>query len=417
MATWIKIAALNLLRNGRRSLFTISAIGIGFAAVVVFGGFIKYIFAGLEDSHIYSQGNGHLAIFKQGFLAKGKLDPAGYLLDESDVARIRDALKSFADVEIVTPQLHISGLLSNGDVSVVMFAFGRVPSDVAAIRNHGKGWVAKLDLFTGKPLQDDISYGVGLSVGLAKELELGLGSDAIAVAPTINGQMNALDVHVFQLFDTGVEVLNDTVMAVPLKLAQSLYDTAGVERVAVLLEGSQDVGAARDAFLRALRDRGLEVEIKTWRELEPAYTKVEEMFNLIFIFIFIIMLIIVVMSVVNTMTMAVVERTREIGTLRALGVKRSGIVKLFAVESALLGALGCLLGMILTGIGWLMVSVVLKPTWVPPLVTKRVPLQFYIVPEYIAYAALLLILLSMLAAIFPARRAARLEVIDALGHV
>ena len=80
MLVWLRIAARNLFINARRSLFTILAIGLGYAAVNVFGGFTEYMFTGLEDSHIYAQGNGHLTIFKKGFLDHGKLNPVAYLL-------------------------------------------------------------------------------------------------------------------------------------------------------------------------------------------------------------------------------------------------------------------------------------------------------------------------------------------------
>ena len=79
MMTCIKLAIRNLFRNGRRSLFTIVAIGLGFLAVNALGGFTAYIFTSLQDSYIYAEANGHLTIFKDGFLSKGKLDPTRYL--------------------------------------------------------------------------------------------------------------------------------------------------------------------------------------------------------------------------------------------------------------------------------------------------------------------------------------------------
>jgi putative ABC transport system permease protein len=82
----------------------------------------------------------------------------------------------------------------------------------------------------------------------------------------------------------------------------------------------------------------LELDIKTWKELDPLYTRIKDMFDIMFLFIFVIVFVVAVMSIVNTMSMAVLERTREIGTLRALGVKRPGIVRIFALESAMLGA-------------------------------------------------------------------------------
>jgi putative ABC transport system permease protein len=103
------------------------------------------------------------------------------------------------------------------------------------------------------------------------------------------------------------------------------------------------------------------------------------MFRVIFGFLFIIVLIIVVVSVVNTMGMTVMERIREIGTIRAMGVKKRAILKLFALESLLLSCMGCILGMGFTLLGWGLVKV-LEPTWVPPHISMRVPIEVYLVP-------------------------------------
>jgi putative ABC transport system permease protein len=135
----------------------------------------------------------------------------------------------------------------------------------------------------------------------------------------------------------------------------------------------------------------------------------------IFAISFLIVFTIVVMSVVNTFTMAVMERTREIGTLRALGVKRRGIVSLFSLESIVLGGFGSALGIALTLlvvalVGWL------QPTWVPPQLSRRVPLEIYLVPRFWLFSTAMLVLLSMLSAILPARKAARMPVTNALGH-
>lgn len=416
MTTWLTLALRNLFRNRRRSLFTVLAIGLGFAAVNTLGGFTAYIFASLKDSFIYLEGNGHLTLFKAGFLEEGKLDPTRYLLDETELETIRKVLARHAEeVLVVTPQLHISGLLSNGKVSTIFVARGRVPSALHAINGHARGMVGKIQLFDGKRLEDENIYGVGLSRGLAEQLKLGLGSDAVAMAPTVSGQINALDAQVFQLFDSPVEALEDKLMSVPLKFAQSLYDTSSADRLTVLLKDGGQSEALRGRLAGELAAEGLRLEIKTWNELSTFYTKVKQMFDVIFLFTFLIVFTIVVMSVVNTVGMAIMERTREIGTLRALGVKRRGIVGLFAIESMLLGALGSLLGSLLTLLIWSGVEL-LKPTWIPPQISNRVPLEVYLVPEYLLYSVLLLVVLSLAAASLPARAAARMQIVSALGH-
>jgi putative ABC transport system permease protein len=139
------------------------------------------------------------------------------------------------------------------------------------------------------------------------------------------------------------------------------------------------------------------------------------MFDVIFVVSFVIVFMIVVMSVVNTFTMAVLERTREIGTLRALGVKRRRIIGLFSMESIVLGGFGSLLGigltlLVITTVTWL------EPTWVPPQMARRVPLQIYLVPPYWVFSTLMLMVLSTCAAILPARKAAHMPIPNALGY-
>jgi putative ABC transport system permease protein len=252
--------------------------------------------------------------------------------------------------------------------------------------------------------------------GLARLLNLKIGSEAVAFSNTVDGQMNALDVEVFQLFDTPSDLMNDKIMRVPFSFAQALYDTDRADRMAILLDKTENTESVHTYLQAIFTEKGLEVEVKPWYELSDWYRKVKEMFDVIFVFLFTIVFIIVVMSVVNTMSMAVLERTREIGTLRALGLRRRGVVVLFAIESGLLGVLGSIGGLVLTFLGWGMVDF-LKPTWVPPGITGRIPIRIELVPEFMLYSFVFLLVLCITASLIPARRAARQNVVEALGHV
>jgi putative ABC transport system permease protein len=414
MLTWLKLGVRNLFRNARRSMVTITAIGLGFLAVNTLGGFTAYIFTSLQDSYIYSEGNGHLTVFKAGFLDRGKLDPLPFLLSEQELAAVRRVLASDPDVLLATPALHISGLLSNGKVSTIFIAAGRVPSDLRAIAARAPHADSRVRQFDGEPLSEQRNYGIGVSRGLAQQLNLALGATAVAMAPTVSGQINALDAQLLQLIDAPAEALEDKLAAVPLGFAQSLYDTSSVDRVTVLLKDEALTDAARARLAAAFAGAGLKLDVKPWRELAPFYTKVKKMFNVIFLITFLIVFLIVVMSVLNTVGMAVMERTREIGTLRALGVRRGGIVLLFALESMMLGAFGSLFGV---GLMLLLLYLVrlFHPTWVPPQITREVPLQIYLVQGYWIISVLLLLALSLVAAILPARKAARMDITHALG--
>ncbi len=416
MSALLKIAGRNLIKNRRRSFYAVMAIALGFAAVNVFGGFTRYINSSLRDGFIYSMGNGHLTIFREGFMEKGQVDPAAYLLEEDLVAKVRQILAQQPEVELVTPQLYVTGILSNGQISTIFIGDGRVPSDLATIKARARGSMGLLTAFDGKPLRDAETYGVGLSAGLANLLDLGVDDGAVAICTTVEGQINALDTEVLQTFESPIELLNDKLVVMPLDLAQQLYDTRSIDRLTVMLDRTRHTAQVAERLERNFDRQGLALEIRTWEEMSPFYRKVRKMFDIIFLFLFVIVLVISAMSVINAVNQAVMERIREIGTLRALGMKREGIVALFAAESGILGLAGSAIGLLFTLIGWAGVGI-LRPTWVPPMITPRIPLEIHWVPEYLVFSALFLLALSILAATLPARRAVKRSVVQCLGHV
>lgn len=416
MKTWIKIGMRNLLKNRRRSLFTIAAIALGLAAINMFGGFTAYIYESIENGYIYLQSRGHLTVFKKGFLQNDATHPGRYLLSANDIRLIEKVCRSDSTVEIATPELRINGLIGNGEINTIFTAIARVPSHSRRMRNGARGPIRKIKPYDGGQLEDDEPYAIGASRGLAEKLHLGLGDDGVVMGATVDGQMNALDVQIRQLFEPSTEILHDKMLIVPLAFARELCDITGADRVNILLKDTRQTATAREMLERKLRDAGLTVEIRTWEELRPSYVKIRNMFNVIFLFVFIIVFIIVVLSVVNTISMAVMERTREIGTVRSLGLTRPGVVVMFGAESLLLGLFGSLAGVLFTLVGWGSIKLA-ELTWIPPTVNHRIPLEVFLVPEYLVTSCVFLTFLAMVAAIMPARRAARMAIIDALGHV
>jgi putative ABC transport system permease protein len=411
MMKWIKIALRNIVKNRRRSLVTLLAIAVGFAAVSLFRGYADSTYWGLRQMAVRGEGLGHLTIYKKGWRERGKIEPDKYMFSKNEIQKIIDLVEEDNDVILATPQIHISGLVSNGRTSAIFLANGVIPRDEKTIRGS---WSAFRPVI-GNSLSDEKMYGVEMAQDLAKFLDLKTGSDAVVMAPTLDGQMNALDIEVAGVYDTGSEATNDKYIRVPFAFAQSLYDTEKADRIVVLLDDWKKTEHARTRLRTRLTELGLPSEIRTWNELSLFYSKVRGMFDMIFTFLFLIVLVIVVMSVVNTMGIAVLERTREIGTLRALGLKRRGVGFLFAIEGAIIGLLGSIFGIVLNIATWALIKGI-EPTYVPPGVSTPVTLAVNLVPSLMIMLMIFLVLLSLIAAILPARRAARQNVVDALGH-
>jgi putative ABC transport system permease protein len=412
---WLTISLRNIMKNGRRSLTTILAIALGFGAINIFQGYVHSTYQGLTNAAIHGEALGHLTLIKKDYLKQGKLHPEKYQFNKNDVKAVTDILRGDPGIELVTPRLSVAGILSNGKNSTIFIAEGLVPRDDAIIR----GDLPKYTAFSGTFLSDKEPAGVVLGSDLAAMLSLKLGDDAVVLSNSYSGMANALDAKVSGIYNTGFAATNDKLVLMTFKHAQDLVDYQGAERLVVLLkDGNTAASAAAEAarVKALLAGAGVEVDIKTWAELSVFYKQVKNMFDMIFFFIFTIVLVIVVMSVINTMSMAVMERTREVGTMRALGLKQYGVTFLFTTEGMLLGLLGSLAGAAIFFTVYGLIAAT-NPTYVPPSSSSPVPLRVDLVWSALIKNMLFMLVLSMTAAFVPARRSSRMSIVDALGHI
>lgn len=469
MRLLIKIAFRNMLRNLRRSLMTGSAVAAGALALLLFGGFAAYIFAGLETNNV--QRIGHLTVFRTGYFLLGAGNPAAYGIDHyQDVMRLieRDPVVG-PMINVITPTqalVGIAGNFSGGvEASKTFLGTGLIPSQRERMRQWDEyrasaGYVPDRRMSDADPSRGAIGVGLARVLGLCAPLGLA-GCPALPQAPpaaaqagsaarhdladlaardlaaggqhadptpqidllaaTAGGAPNVVQLAVGGAEPQGVKELDDNFIAMPLGLAQQLVYGRGEHKatgIVLQLRRSEDLPAARARLTTIFRQHGLDLEVRDFGELSPFYGQVVQMFSSIFLFIALVMGVIVLFAVINTMTMNVMERTNEVGTIRALGVRRAGIRAQFTVEGVLIGAIGATVGAVLAlAIDSLVNHAGL--TWTPPGNATAVPLRLDVAGRalLIGGAWLGLAVVTTLAALLPANRAARLAVVDALRHV
>lgn len=409
---WIKLAFRNIIKSKRRTMTTLIAIGFGFASIALFQGYIHNIYEGIRASAIHGAGIGHLTLYAEGWGVNGKSDPEAFMIPGKQVEKIIHMVQENEHIALASPRLSISGLVSNGKNSTIFIATGVIPEHEKTI----KGEFFDFQPIKGTPLNSENDFGVEMADGLAAHLEFSPGSDGVIMGTTLEGQMNALDINIGGTYNTGIADTNDKFIKVPLAFAQSFYDTQKADSIVILLDHWQHTDLVKQQLSETLGSAGIKVEIKTWKQLSTFYKSVRNMFDMIFLFIFVIVFIIVIMSTTNTMGMAVVERTREIGTLRALGLKKRGVSLLFAAEGGLLGLTGCLFGLCIHTIVWAIISYA-QPSYTPPGNSSPVPLIVNFLPASIAQLIFFMTLLALFSAIVPARRAAGQNVVTCLTHV
>jgi putative ABC transport system permease protein len=254
------------------------------------------------------------------------------------------------------------------------------------------------------------------------------GAAATSVDPTIDllaatagGAPNVVSLQIANVELQPWKELDDNYVGMNIGLAQNLIYGRGEHKatgIVVQLHRTHDLEIARSRLLALFREHGLDLEVRDFTELNPQYNQIIGLFGSIFSFITTVIGVVVLFTVSNATGMSVIERTGEIGTTRAMGVRRQGIRKQFLVEGSLLGAIGATVGVVLAQIVAYAVNHA-GLTWTPPNAGAPVPLRLYMNGAYalIALTWIGLLVVSALAALIPANRAARMPVVDALRHV
>jgi len=417
----LKIAVRNIFRHKPRSIITLSTIIFGCVALIFAGGFFEDIFYKMRESYIQAH-TGHIQVVKKGFFESGVVEPFSYLIQ--DPQEITSIISKIPEVKFVTPRIQFSGLMSTGENTISFIGMGVNPEYEKAAILSGTDLRSKTTNLSiggaivseGESLNKDDDYSVMLGTGLAANIGVKTGGNLVLLTNTVNGSVNALDMAVKGIFYTSSKAYDDNVLRLTLPTAQKLLGTSGVQTLVVMLNKTEDTVKVKEKLLRIFREKKLDLELKSWEEISDFYTKTVELFNRLFFILKLVIIIIVILSIFNTMNMAVLERISEIGTIMALGTKRKGVLDLFMYEGLALGIIGGALGI---GFGVLItysISVIGIPMPPPPGATMFWISEPKIVPGMIYFVFFLSIATALVSSLFPAYKASRLEIADALRH-
>lgn len=402
------LAWRNLVRQKRRTILMGAVVAFGFAAVALAGGFIAQSFEGLREGTIRSVGQ--LQAVDRRAVKGTEEKTLEYGLH--DASRARAIASADPAVSAVLPRIEFVGLAASGAKSVPYLGIGVDPEPEAAAT------FARELVVAGAYLDRDGGDGVILGTGLASALQVKTGDSITLMATTPDGSLNAVDGIVQGLVDVQIKELNDRYLACGISLASRLLQSPEtVSKLVIFLKSGADEQKAAERLERALVAAGYPVAIRHWRELAVFYGQVRLLYIGIFGFVGAVLVVIVILSAAIVMTMAVAERTREIGTLRAMGTRPAGILRLFLAEGTALAIAGCTAGMLLA----LLIRAILNASGIilppPPGATHGMPIHVQFFP--LAYAAgfLAMIATMAVASYFPARRASRLSIVEALAHV
>jgi putative ABC transport system permease protein len=401
----VRIAGRGLGRNPHRTALTMAASAIGVAAFVFVTGIADgYLRQMVENSTGYV--TGHLQVQHPRF--RVEMDGANSL---SDTDALLSTLRKAPEVLAAAPRVQTMALATSAGQSQNFTLVGIDPAaerEVTFMHRAVKG---------GRMLESERE--IVLGDRLAEKLGLRLGDKVVIMAQAADGSVGSAAYRLAGLFDTGSDSFDALLGYVSLPAAQSLLAARGrLSTIAVRLRDPDELASAQ-ARLASLLPPG--PVLVSWRELLPEVDQMIAYLRVVLRLITGIVLGVVAIGVMNTMLMSVMERTRELGIMLAVGTRPRTIVALVMCEALVLALAGIVAGwtagiplvqyLALEGLD---VSFYAKGLQSIPGLTGVIYPAF--VPLNLVSPSLVLLVLSLAAALYPAWRAARLQPAAAIRH-
>ncbi len=335
-----RMAWRNLWRNPRRTAVVLTAISVGIAGCVLSMAINLGVMRGMIDTAIRS-GLGHLQVHADGWDANPELEVR---LSDGGTA-ISHALDTIPEVERWAPRLHAQGLVASARASVGVSIAGVDPEREAGVS------VAADSIEEGKWLGQPKRLVLGYK--LAARLDAGIGTKLVISAQDLTGELTGQAYRVAGIIRASSRELDDGVVFMRLKDAQSLFGMGeAISEIAIVTKDRERVGMIQQKLQAAL---AAGPEVRTWEQLEPLLVYMIETFDSMAWIMYAAVFIAMAFGIANVLLMAVFERTREIGMMRAVGMSRIRVVGMVVLESTLVTAIGLGFGVGLGLVGiWLL---------------------------------------------------------------
>ncbi len=400
-----QLALRNIWRNRRRTLLTLSAMIISSALLIlalgIFSGMLRDMLASATEQYY-----GHLVIS-----AKGYQDDRDMFRHFSMDKSIENVLKQ-DEITGYSQRLRSFGLLSHQQNSSPGEILGILPSQEQTVTG------LQDSLIDGHYLTADDSNGAVLGSGLAQRLNVVPGDQLVFVTQAADGSIGNDLLLVRGIFSTGDIGYDNTLVLVPLAWLQQLLVLPGqIHGIAVKTDQPLNAAALAEQYRVNLPDA---LEILDWGEMLPQMREVVASYAVSRMIIVTILYLATGLGILNTFFMAVMERTRELGVLMALGMRPGQIRTMIMLETAIMGSLGLLCGAVVgiaLSLYMALVGVDLSGTLTPITYaggTILPRLHAVIEPANILIPSVCLLIVSLLAGFLPANRAAKMQPVVAI---
>lgn len=397
-----KIALRSIIRHRLRSLLSIGMIAGAVCSIILFHGISDFVLKALR--HIAAENQyGNMQVAREKFWNPGKESRKDRMFHLDELNHIKEL---HPEVVKVSGRLSFFGLVSNGDLSIG----GKIVGiDIVGEPNFSKS----MRVMGGKFFTDNNAKEGMIGQLLAKQMNVRPGDNITVLTNTVDGVMNAMDITVSGIFSAGIDEIDSQVIYIPLAVSQTILDTPNVD-IAVFKFSKLPQAEANEGRINVeLKGGNTNLFARSWRSLAVLYRQCEKFYGVQNRVIEGILLALMFLGILNAVSMTVVERTGEIGTLRSFGETQGDVIGQFVLESLMITFIGAIIGSIGS---WVIIQVIHAVKIVTEMPGASVPFTLHInfLFSAVLYASALALITAVIATYIPAKRAANMNIVDAL---
>ena len=407
----LRLAWRNLWRNRRRTLLVVAAMGMMMSFLVLYDSMLFGFESAVYGNAIKLSG-GNIQIRAEGYEDSYSANPMLPMGNGLDAVQAAEALPG---VSVALRHANTGGLTTNHEGAFPISIYGIDPEREKSVNPI----MQEEFLVEGRFLRSDDEDVIFIGKGLAEAMNIGVGDRIPVSGKSIHEEMNKRTMTVVGIYDINLPSLERQVIYISLNAAQNIYDLGDNVTEVILFT---EVTGKEDPIVEALGTTLANYEITTWKTAIPELSSTVDMKNAVMTGFSAVLLGIAGIGIFNILLMAIYERTKEIGLLGAIGLKPRQITFLFLLEGIMIGLVGAVVGMIM---GYLLTSILgivgINYGFAVDMVDYMALMGSYIYPAFdfdlTLQRAIMVAIISALAALYPAIEASRREPADALHHV
>jgi putative ABC transport system permease protein len=411
---FFRIALRNVFRNKRRTAISLGVVALGVAILYLVVGFVNASLDQTKES--MARQYGAVQIADETYF-ENRTRAYLHLIDEETQNVVNAILESERGVVAHKTELGFTGLIGNLKGSSLLTANGFVPgNDVDdfsdyIIEGEAMKDTEELQLVLGKSLADAMDLGVGSRINVASSTTF---STFGAVTATVVGIMRYNDLEAEgELGFINMETAQRVIKA-PGFVERIVIKTENVDNAPAFAASLQAKLDASPELKQLAEETGLVLTARPWQDLSPLYASVQDFSNFFTLFTYIGVFILAFFSVLEVLTMAFLERKREVGTVRAVGTQRTQVFSMFLQEGIILGIFGGIIGIVGGTLlaAWINGS---SLSWMPPGTIEPVPIVIALSPVVASIAFLAALVSAFLGTLYPAFRNSRRNIVESLS--